>query len=277
MGTFKNADASYSVGMGISSGSAYKGFDGQKQIVVQLTADGATETAMDALNYLKTYAVNNSKLGLPIKPNAEVLISANGYTRALEADDFEVAEDGVVIGGIVYTASTDSWDFTNAMSGGGGGSTVSVTANYSQQTYNDELATITVDETETSIYAPKVSVTPTYESDNDTYSIGKINVGSVQHILYGKKFVVLNLEDNGEYIYINAYSITNLISQGSILAVGVYSEAQEGYPTYNIYYLDKYWEEPDPQDENNTLYHLKFGTRTYSTDATNPDVFVLEA
>ena len=124
MGVYKNADASYVVGKGITDGSDYKGFDGQKQIVIQLTADGATDSAMDALNYLKTYAINNAGSGLPIKPSAEVLISANGYTKALEADDFEITDDGMKIGGIVYTSSDDSWDFSNAVSGGSGGTAV---------------------------------------------------------------------------------------------------------------------------------------------------------
>ena len=129
MGVYKNADASYVVGKGITDGSDYKGFDGQRQIVIQLTADGATDSAMDALNYLKTYAINNAGSGLPIKPSAEVLISANGYTKALEADDFEITDDGMKIGGIVYTSSDDSWDFSNAVSGGSGG----------QETYEADL------------------------------------------------------------------------------------------------------------------------------------------
>ena len=123
MGIKKNADASYNLGLGVSDANDYKGFAGQNEITIQLTADGATDKSMDALNYLKTFAINQAAAGLPIKPSASVSISANGYTKALEADDFEITETGVKIGGVEYTASTDSWDFTNALvpSGGGGG------------------------------------------------------------------------------------------------------------------------------------------------------------
>jgi hypothetical protein len=151
MGIKKNADASYNLGLGVSDANDYKGFAGQNEITIQLTADGATDKSMDALNYLKTFAINQAAAGLPIKPSASVSISANGYTKALEADDFEITETGVKIGGIEYTASTDSWDFTNALvpsgGGGGGGSDafeVNFTVEYDQQT---ESYTATSDKT----------------------------------------------------------------------------------------------------------------------------------
>lgn len=50
-------------------------------------------------------------------------------------------------------------EHVEALEEAGGGSTVSVTADYTEQTYNNKLATITVDETATKIFAPKVDVT----------------------------------------------------------------------------------------------------------------------
>ena len=57
-----------------------------------------------------------------------------------------------------------------------GGSTVSVTADYTEQTYNNKLATITVDGTATKIYAPKVDVTNLLDDGGET--IGTIKIGS---------------------------------------------------------------------------------------------------
>lgn len=65
MGIKKNADASYNLGLGVSDANDYKGFAGQNEITIQLTADGATDKSMDALNYLKTFAINQAAAGLP--------------------------------------------------------------------------------------------------------------------------------------------------------------------------------------------------------------------
>lgn len=57
-----------------------------------------------------------------------------------------------------------------------GGSDVSVTAEYTQQTYNNKLATITVDETATDIYAPKVDVTNLLDDGGSL--IANVKIGS---------------------------------------------------------------------------------------------------
>lgn len=59
-----------------------------------------------------------------------------------------------------------------------GGSTVSVTAEYTQQTYNNKLATVTVDDVATDIYAPKVDVTTGIYSTGEDGTIARIKVGN---------------------------------------------------------------------------------------------------
>jgi hypothetical protein len=181
MGIKKNADASYNLGLGVSDANDYKGFAGQNEITIQLTADGATDKSMDALNYLKTFAINQAAAGLPIKPSASVSISANGYTKALEADDFEITETGVKIGGIEYTASTDSWDFTNALvpSGGGGGSGGGVEIINITQTEEETILPVTWNELKAMYDAGKIvlakqhyaNTTDESETATDTYGL----------------------------------------------------------------------------------------------------------
>ncbi len=122
MGIKREANGVWKVGGGVTDGNDYKGVADKKSLLIQLTADGATEESMDNLEYLKAYADYNYTLGQPIFPHdISVWLSNNGKTAAIEADDISL-EDGVyTIGGI--TCEDGTWDFTNAgQSGGGGGS-----------------------------------------------------------------------------------------------------------------------------------------------------------
>jgi len=121
MGIKREANGVWKVGGGVTDGNDYKGVADKKSLLIQLTADGATQESMDNLEYLKAYADYNYTLGQPIFPHdISVWLSNNGKTAAIEADDISL-EDGVyTIGGI--TCEDGTWDFTNAgQSGGGGG------------------------------------------------------------------------------------------------------------------------------------------------------------
>ncbi len=127
MGVEKTADGRSLVGIGVADANNYKGFLSWRDIVIQLTSNGATAESVDRLNALRDYAIFHSGDGSPIKPpDVNVWISANGYMKAVEADDFAVTGSGdsaqFECGGIKWTGS--AWDYTNAgqSSGGGGGS-----------------------------------------------------------------------------------------------------------------------------------------------------------
>lgn len=96
-----------------TAGNDYHGFNGKRDIIIQLTANGATADGLNALEYLKAYAVEQNKQNNPIFPNGtRVWISANGYTKAVEADDIVIDGDNITIGGIAWNG--EAWDFTNA-------------------------------------------------------------------------------------------------------------------------------------------------------------------
>lgn len=96
-----------------TAGNDYHGFNGKRDIIIQLTADGATADGLNALEYLKAYAVEQNKQGNPIFPNGtRVWISASGYTKAVEADDIVIDGENITIGGIAWNG--EAWDFTNA-------------------------------------------------------------------------------------------------------------------------------------------------------------------
>lgn len=119
MGTTQKSDGRYIVGKGISNANEYKGSMGYRDIVIQLTESGATAESVQKLNYLKDYALYHSEKGEPIiPPNTQIWISGNGFSKAVEADDIDISESEVSIGGIVY--SDGAWDYSNAGQGGGG-------------------------------------------------------------------------------------------------------------------------------------------------------------
>ena len=120
MGLNKTADGRYIVGQGVENGNENHGFNGKRDIVIQLTADGATADGLNALEYLKAYAMNAKTENKPIFPDgARVWISTNGYSKAVEADDVVIDGSNITIGGIVWNGS--AWDFSNAGQTGGGG------------------------------------------------------------------------------------------------------------------------------------------------------------
>lgn len=119
MGLNKTADGRYIVGQGVENGNNYHGFNGKRDIVIQLTADGATADGLNALEYLKAYAMNAKTENKPIFPDgARVWISTNGYSKAVEADDVVIDGTNITIGGIAWNGS--AWDFSNAGQSGGG-------------------------------------------------------------------------------------------------------------------------------------------------------------
>ena len=112
MAIYNTPDGRQVVGS-VESGNDYHGFNGKRDIIIQLTADGATADGLNALEYLKAYAVEQNKQNNPIFPNGtRVWISANGYTKAVEADDIVIDGENVTIGGIAWNG--EAWDFTNA-------------------------------------------------------------------------------------------------------------------------------------------------------------------
>ena len=135
MALYTTPDGRVVIGTGVSDGNDYHGYNGKRDIVIQLTEDGATTDGLNALEYLKSYAENAKAENKPIFPDGtRVFISTNGYTKAVEADDVVIDGENISIGGIVWNGS--AWDFSNAgQSGGGSGGgvlvlTESVNPNY---------------------------------------------------------------------------------------------------------------------------------------------------
>lgn len=103
-----------------------------------------------------------------------------------------------------------------------GGSDVSVTAEYTQQTYNNKLATITVDETATEIYAPKVAVTTGIYASGEQGNIANIKVGNTTSQINApvNAYEITKEYDETEQNYYLAYSgvdFANGLSGGNIL------------------------------------------------------------
>lgn len=120
MAIFTTADGRQIVGAA-QAGNEYKGYAGRREIVIQLTATGATQDSLDALEYLKTYALYANSVGKSVfPPTTNIYISNNGTTKTVEADDITVDGQNVSIGGCVWNGT--AWDFTNAGQSGGGGS-----------------------------------------------------------------------------------------------------------------------------------------------------------
>ena len=120
MGYERTADGRINVGMGVTSADNYKGYADVRDIVIQLTEDGATQDGLNALEYIKAYALAHKGEDKPIFPVSQnIYVSNNGKTKALEYDDIVIDGSNVTIGGIVWNGS--AWDFTNAENGGGSG------------------------------------------------------------------------------------------------------------------------------------------------------------
>lgn len=120
MAIFTTADGRQIVGAA-QAGNEYKGYATKRDITIQLTANGATQDSLDALEYLKTYALYANSVGKSVfPPTTNIYISNNGTTKTVEADDITVDGQNVSIGGCVWNGT--AWDFTNAGQSGGGGS-----------------------------------------------------------------------------------------------------------------------------------------------------------
>ena len=120
MAIFTTADGRQIIGAA-QAGNENKGYAGRREIVIQLTETGATQDSLDALEFLKSYALHQNSVGEPIFPaSTNVFISNNGVTKAVEADEVTVDGASVNIGGCVWNGT--AWDFTNAGQSGGGGS-----------------------------------------------------------------------------------------------------------------------------------------------------------
>ena len=113
MALYTTPDGRVVIGIGVSDGNDYHGYNGKRDIVIQLTADGVTDDGLNALEYLKAYATNAKAENKPIFPDGtRVFISTNGYTKAVEADDVVIDGDNITIGGIVWNGS--AWDYSGA-------------------------------------------------------------------------------------------------------------------------------------------------------------------
>ncbi len=182
MAIYNTPDGRQVVGATVA-GNDYHGFNGKRDIIIQLTEDGATTDGLNALEYLKAYAVEQNRQNKPIFPNGtRVFISANGYTKAVEADDIVIDGDNITIGGIVWNG--EAWDFTNAgQTGGGSGGGVLVVHDVDgtldktwQEIFDAMLAGgAVVQDGETSVCtvtnAEYFALTETYEvSGNNIYS-----------------------------------------------------------------------------------------------------------
>lgn len=141
MAIFTTADGRQIVGAA-QAGNEYKGYAGRREIVIQLTATGATQDSLDALEFLKSYALYHNSVGEPIFPaSTNVFISNNGVTKAVEADEVTVDGENVNIGGCVWNGT--AWDFSNAGQSGGGGSSgggvlvVNMVDDYTDKTWKE--------------------------------------------------------------------------------------------------------------------------------------------
>lgn len=153
-----------------------------------------------------------------------------------------------------------------ALEAGGGGSTISVTAEYTEQTYNNKLATITVDDTATKIFAPKVAVT-TNSTASDGPEIASIKVGnSTSHIYSVNSSTVYVEEDIDGTVGLFSANWTTIYNGAGSMIFAVCVPTAD---TNTMYYLEKVWSETDAQTFD-TVYYAKFGSKTYS--ATSDDV-----
>lgn len=119
MGITKTRDGRYLVGQGVTDGNEYKGSLAWRDIVIQLSADGATAESLEKLEFLRDYGLFHSGEGNSVMPpGVSVWISNNGTTTAVEADDITIDGSNYTICGIKWDGS--AWDFSQAGHGTGG-------------------------------------------------------------------------------------------------------------------------------------------------------------
>ena len=120
MGVSLKNDGRVVVGIGIENEDNYKNSQTYRELIIKLNENGASEESVRYLEYLRDYAIYHNSLGEPLKAEGiSIWVNNNGSTVAVEADDIKVDGSNVSIGGIKWDGST--WDYSNAMSGGGSG------------------------------------------------------------------------------------------------------------------------------------------------------------
>lgn len=154
MAIYTTADGRQIVGAA-QAGNEYKGYATKRDITIQLTANGATQDSLDALEYLKAYALYANSVGKSVfPPTTNIYISNNGTTKTVEADDITVDGQNVSIGGCVWNGT--AWDFTNAGQGGGGSSGGGVLV--VNMVYDEEADTNYTDKTWKEIHDAPIAV-----------------------------------------------------------------------------------------------------------------------
>ena len=152
-----------------------------------------------------------------------------------------------------------------ALEAAGGGSTVSVTAEYTEQTYNNKLATITVDNTATKIFAPKVTVTPVFQNGTD---LGTIKIGNSTNHIYAPLGGAYIEEDIDGTVGLYSATWQDLYDTTALCAAISVQQNENDW-----YYLEKVWVEYD--NEDNPTYYAKFGTKTYYASGTDDPLLLV--
>lgn len=153
-----------------------------------------------------------------------------------------------------------------------GGSTVSVTAEYTQQTYNNKLATITVDETATDIYAPKVRATNSAYITYGARSAGSVHVGNTTTEMQvdneiARMSEVYNDETTKYELPWSWYDLYTMWTTYEMLPVLVETTLDDvtGEVDVKWVWCDELKSEYDSVGETWT-YTVKFGNKTYTAN-----------
>jgi len=268
MGIKREANGVWKVGGGVTDGNDYKGVADKKSLLIQLTADGATQESMDNLEYLKAYADYNYTLGQPIFPHdISVWLSNNGKTAAIEADDISL-EDGVyTIGGI--TCEDGTWDFSNAgQSGGGGGGS----SDLPEVDSDDNGKVLTVVEGEWSAAAPAggaiitLYLTGTAPALDD---LPPVTDPTKEWVLFGSGPYLSNEADGTALTFTELYTILDDFKNGDIVRIKSVTDQQQGpalihSETFaNVILI----ETADGSDGDNNLVAIGIKLMTLSEDA----------
>ena len=217
MALYTTPDGRVVIGTGVSDGNDYHGYNGKRDIVIQLTADGATDDGLNALEYLKAYATNAKAENKPIFPDGtRVFISTNGYTKAVEADDVVIDGDDITIGGIAWNGS--AWDYSGAgqvasslpeVGADDNGKVLTVVdgewaaANGGGSGVGDELVvggtygdnTLTLDKTWQEIYDARYPIIVIKDNDEGSVFWDVFNVTGASHFVGGKFIVNAKIND----------------------------------------------------------------------------------
>lgn len=151
-----------------------------------------------------------------------------------------------------------------------GGSTVSVTAEYTQQTYNNKLATITVDDVATDIYAPKVRATNSASITYGARSAGSVHVGNTTTEMWVDNEIRRMTESYNEettkyelpWSWYDLYTMWSTYEMMLVLVEDGYNETTGEVDTKWVW-CDELKSEYDSVGETWT-YTIKFGNKTYT-------------